>query len=203
MFNSPPQYENFIFDIGNVLLTWDPVAILRSVLGEQVLIQPYLEHIFKHPDWLAIDRGMLSEKQAIAIFSQRTKLSHSSLRAIFQAAKDSLKPIAESIELLKALHRMNKKLYCLSNMSASSFAYVQHYPFWSLFNAIIISAEVGLSKPDPAIFQYMLTRFKLDIHTSIFIDDMPRNTQSAEKLGIKSIVFHNASHCIKQLEAKT
>ena len=82
------------------------------------------------------------------------------------------------------------KLYVLSNWDAESFAVLKKmYPdLFNLFDGIVVSGEVGLMKPDPAIYQYLLETFDLDPDYTIFIDDQEENKEAAEQAGIHTIL---------------
>lgn len=194
-----PDYDNFIFDIGNVLLTWSPQNILAQALPGNPDHATYLKQTFQHPDWLSLDRDTLTEAEALPIFSQRTKLPPEKIKQILKLAKTTLTPIESSVNLLKELAAMNKNLYALTNMSSSTFEHVRHFDFWRLFQGVVVSGHIKITKPDAAIFHHILEKFNLDIHKTIFIDDTKTNTQGAENIGLKSIVFTNAADFANQL----
>jgi putative hydrolase of the HAD superfamily len=194
-------YDNFIFDVGNVLLRWSPRQILETVLPGDPNNPTYLQEIFKHAQYLDIDKGVLDEEAAIPLFRERTKLSAETLRRIFLQAKESLTPMEDSLLLLKTLSSMNKNLYCLSNMSAATYDHVRHFDFWSEFKGVVISGHVRLVKPEKEIFEFTLNKFGLRAERSIFIDDTPQNVEAARRLGIKSILFTEAEDCSRQLNS--
>jgi putative hydrolase of the HAD superfamily len=69
------------------------------------------------------------------------------------------------------------------------------YSFWPLFEGAIVSAEVGLLKPQPEIYQSLLSQYALEASETVFIDDMPYNVKGAEAVGIAAIQFNSASQC--------
>ena len=151
-----------IFDLGGVVLRWNPDDIIRDFCADEAMRSVLKREVFKHPDWLAMDRGVLQEHEAIQRFHRRTGLSLADVSALMQAVKDSLLPIPETVELLEELSAQDVPLYCLSNMSATTSNYLRaRHSFYRVFRGIVISAEIQLIKPDPAIFEYIVERFSL------------------------------------------
>lgn len=180
---------NIIFDIGNVLVKWDPVAIVSSVITSAGAVR-VAEHCFAHPDWYEIDRGTLTIPEIIQRVVERTDIDEDIVAAIYHAVPASLTPIPETIQLLTQLKASGHRLYALSNMGHDNAAYLlATAPFWSEFDDKVISAEVKLAKPEIAIYEYLLNKNGLTNSDCIFIDDSLDNVKAAESLGIKGIHF--------------
>ena len=108
----------------------------------------------------------------------------------------------ESIELATRLRRRGLKLYALSNISKAMFRHLElRYEFFGLFDGIVISAAINLMKPDPKIYEHLVERFSIRPDETVFIDDMPRNVESARRLGIAAIQFESVEQCSRELEA--
>ncbi|MDA3140360.1 HAD-IA family hydrolase, partial [Vibrio metschnikovii] len=75
------------------------------------------------------------------------------------------------------------------------------YTFWGLFDGAIVSAEVGLLKPQREIYLSLLSQYDLNAAETIFIDDMLYNVQGAESVGIKGIQFESAFQCEQALKS--
>ena len=178
------------------MLRWDPDNIIRDFRADEATRAVVKREIFQHPEWLEMDRGTLPEHEAMLRFHKRTGLSLSEISALMQAVKDSLQPIPETVELLEALAAHAVPLYCLSNMTAATANYVrERYSFWHVFRGLVISGEIHLLKPDPAIFAYIVERFSLNPRNAIFIDDHPPNIESAARLGFKTLLFTDPAQC--------
>ncbi len=96
--------------------------------------------------------------------------------------------------------RAGCKLYGLSNMSSSIFAYLDgRHDFFKLFDGIVVSAAVKLLKPEPAIYEHLRDRFQLDFAESVFIDDMARNVESARRAGLRAIQFETTDQVRREL----
>jgi putative hydrolase of the HAD superfamily len=185
-----------IFDLGGVVLRWNPDDIIRNFSSDEALRSVIKREVFKHPDWLEMDRGTLQEHEAIHRFHRRTGLSLEEVADLMQITKDSLLPIPETAELLEDLAAQDVPLYCLSNMSATTANYLRaRHSFWRVFRGIVISGEIQLIKPDPAIFDYIVERFGLSPGNTVFIDDHRPNIESADRLGFKTLHFNDPIEC--------
>jgi HAD superfamily hydrolase (TIGR01509 family) len=185
--------KNVVLDIGNVLLSWDPAALLREHLAPAADHALFLREVFEHADWVDLDRGTLEEEEAILRFRERTGAPLELLHRIVHASKSSLTPIPESLALLEELDRTGVDLYCLSNMSHGTWSFLRpRHGFWSRFKGIVISAELGVVKPDPAIYRHLLQAYALAPAETVFLDDRPANVEGARRAGIHAFVFEGA-----------
>ncbi|ELO1556441.1 HAD family hydrolase [Aeromonas hydrophila] len=191
-----------IFDLGRVVVSWDPVGIVRSVRGEHEAEQ-LAERLFNHPDWLEVDRGTLSLHTMARQAEHRTGLSAAENLAILQAVPASLVPDPAMLSLTESLHGAGHTLYALSNMGHASIDWLeQHQPFWRFFSGKVVSARVRMMKPEPDIYRYLLVSFDLQAEQCLFIDDSPANVTAAQALGIGGLVFTDAYSCRQQLVAQ-
>jgi putative hydrolase of the HAD superfamily len=193
--------RNIIFDLGGVVLDWNPDAILESYYADPDARAAMKRALFQHPDWLQIDRGMLTEPEVLPRLKKRTGRPVSELAGLFEAIRISLKPKADTVALLQRLAQRHVPLYCLSNMSAATFAYLRaQHAFWALFRGIVISGEIKMMKPEPEIFEYLLRRYELSATETVFVDDQPPNIRAAEALGLHTVWFRDARQCEVELE---
>jgi HAD superfamily hydrolase (TIGR01509 family) len=193
--------RNVIFDFGGVLVRWQPEAVIASFYADEPLRARVLEAVIRHPDWIDIDRGTLSESAAIERFAARMGRPAAEMRALMQHIKDSLTPLPDSIALLDELAQRGVPLYGLSNMSAPIFSLLQsRYDHWNHFRGIVISGEVGMVKPEPEIFHHIAERYGLIPGETVFIDDHLPNIESAGRLGFRTIHFADAEHCRRELD---
>ncbi len=193
--------RNVIFDFGGVLVSWRPQEIIDSFYAEPHLREALRTHAFQHDDWLHMDRGTLDEASVVRRCAERMARPESELRAMFDHLRAALTPIEPTVALLRELReRAGLKLYGLSNMSASIFAYLDgRHDFFKLFDGIVVSATVKLLKPEPAIYEHLRDRFALDFAESVFIDDMPRNVESARLAGLPAIQFETTDQVRREL----
>jgi putative hydrolase of the HAD superfamily len=193
--------RNVIFDLGGVVLEWSPDAILEGYYTDPQERAAMKTALFKHPDWLQMDRGTLTESEALARLQQRTGRPVAELSGLFDAVRGSLRPKADTLALLKSLARRDVPLYCLSNMPASTFAYLrEQHAFWNVFKGIVISGEIKMAKPEREIFEYLLRRYALAAADTVFVDDHAPNIAAAEKVGLHTVWFRDAAQCALELE---
>ena len=196
------RVRNVIFDFGGVLVTWRPQEIIDSFYTEPALREALRTHAFQHDDWLDMDRGTLDEATVALRCAARMARPEAELRALFDHLRAELKPIEPTVALLRELRAQGFKLYGLSNMSATIFAYLSgQHDFFKLFDGIVVSAAVKLLKPEPEIYEHLRDRFDLDFAESVFIDDMTRNVESARNVGLPSIQFTSTDQVRRELAA--
>jgi putative hydrolase of the HAD superfamily len=192
--------RNVVFDFGGVLVRWAPREVVAS-LFEPSVHERLMQASFQHADWLEVDRGTLNEASTAARVAERTGLPPESIAELLKRARESLAPIPDSIALLRQVARMDGvRLFGLSNMHGDTFRYLQsRFDFWSLFEGIVISGDIGLLKPDRAIFEHLTTRFELNPAHSVFIDDSLPNVEMAREHGLRGIHFSGAAACEAEL----
>ena len=171
-----------IFDLGRVVVSWDPVGIVRSVRGPDGA-EALAERLFNHPDWLEVDRGTLSLHAMASQAEARTGLSMAENLAILQAVPASLLPDPAMVSLIETLYRAGHRLYALSNMGHASIDWLEQQEFWRFFSGKVVSARVRMLKPGECLF----------------IDDSPANVAAAQALGLQGMVFTDAAACRRQL----
>jgi putative hydrolase of the HAD superfamily len=194
--------RNVVFDFGGVLVNWRPQEIIDTFYAEPHLREALRTHAFQHDDWLDMDRGTLDEASVVRRCAERMARPESELRALFEHVRAALTPIEPTVALLRELRqRSSLKLYGLSNMSEAIFAYLDgQHDFFKLFDGIVVSAAVKLLKPEPAIYEHLRERFALDFTESVFIDDLARNVESAQRAGLPAIQFVSTDQVRRELE---
>ena len=193
--------RNVIFDLGGVVLDWNPDLILENFYTNTDARAAMKAALFQHPDWLQMDRGVLTEPEVIARLARRTGRPAAELSGLFDAVRNSLEPKPHTVALIERLARQRVPLYCLSNMPASTFAYLrERHAFWPAFSGIVISGEIKMMKPEREIFEYLLDRFDLAPTESVFVDDHLPNIEAARAIGLHTVLFRDAQQCELELE---
>jgi putative hydrolase of the HAD superfamily len=182
--------RNVVFDVGGVLLQWDPPAFIARVApdpAKQALIR---REIFEHPEWHEFDRGTIDAAKALTHFGARADLSPDEMRALLQAANESLHPIAGSVELVEDLVAAGVHLYVLSNMPVSTYEYLtRKHAFFGHFRELIISGAILMIKPEPAIYKHLIEKTGIVPSESVFLDDLLKNVIAARECGLHAIQF--------------
>jgi len=188
------EIDNVIFDVGNVLIEYNPDKLLRDLVPDQPELYPDLkERVFHSPYWPMLDRGVMTSEEAIEPMSALRPDLKPAVTRIMTGWIDLKDVIDEGIDTLKKCKAMGKKLYVLSNYNDQAFAYIRtKYDFWSLFDGFLISGEEGLTKPDPMIFELLIRRFQLDPARSLFIDDSHVNIEGALHCGLQGVCYNRA-----------
>lgn len=193
---------NIVFDLGGVVFNWQPLAIIRSVFDDSETQNLVRARIFEHADWIELDRGTLALDRAIARGASRTGLPRGQIEQLLHAVPRSLTPIQATLDLIRAIRETDNKLFVLSNMHHASIAYLeQTYDIWDMFDGVVISSRIQKVKPETEIYEYLLTRHRLDAANTVFIDDMNENLVAASATGIQTIGFVDAEQCRRELAA--
>lgn len=179
---------NIVFDIGNVLLRWNPAALLGG-LGFSAEEQTHaLANIVHTPEWLALDRGDIGLNEAVAGSAQRAGYALERVREVYLGVGPSLQPMEPLVALVSVLATAGHPLYVLSNMPAQTWEHIQeHHKFFNTFNGLLLSFEEKLVKPEAAIFQRLLVRFELEAGKTLFIDDHLPNVLAAQEQGLTAV----------------
>jgi putative hydrolase of the HAD superfamily len=114
--------HNVIFDLGGVLLEWNPTKILADFYPEPEPRILLADALFRHSDWRAFNRGELSERELLSRLSSRTGRDNAELSSLLESVPRSLVAMPRTVALLQALQRRCIPLYCLSDMAASVYA---------------------------------------------------------------------------------
>jgi putative hydrolase of the HAD superfamily len=189
--------KNIIFDIGNVIVRWDPENAVKAVLPEYEP-KEFLKNI--KPIWLDLNLGKYTEIEAIDLLHKQLDLSKEKLISLMHKFKTTQDPIAGTLGLLQNLKKQNYSLYSITDNIKEIIEYHKiHSNFLEYFEDIIVSAEIGVLKPDPRIFMHLIEKHKLIPSESIFIDDQLSNIAGAESIGIKGILFTDLKTCENEL----
>jgi len=187
---------NVVFDLGGVVLTWNPAAIIRSVFEDARDRALVTQRVLGDPDWAALDRGTLPLSEAIERAHRRTGISAQRLTRFYEVAVGSLAPVPETVALVEAVRTAGHPVFVLSNLHRASLVHVEtSSDLFTRFDGRIVSCEVGACKPEAAIYRRLLEQFGLEPSATVFIDDMQVNLDAAATQGIRTIRFEGAESC--------
>ena len=193
---------NLVFDLGGVVVRWDPDAIIAGVFSDPSSRSRVKADVLSHADWLELDRGTLALEDAIRRAAQRTGIAPAEIARLLAAVPPSLLPIPDTVDLLYRLNARGYPLYCLSNMGFASIEYLERtHRFFEVFSGAVISCRLKLCKPEPAIYEHALNTYGLKAQDTVFIDDVEANVVGAAGLGIRTIRFKDAAQCERELRA--
>ncbi|MFN3481601.1 HAD-IA family hydrolase [Rhabdaerophilum calidifontis] len=181
--------STLVFDVGNVLIHWDPDLLYRRLIPDPAARAAFFRDILP-PDWnREQDRGRPwaeAEAERIALFPEKAEL----IRA-FRAEWHDMVPHAldRNVRLLETAREKGIPCYAITNFAADTFAETQErFPFLTAFDGIVVSAAEQLLKPDPAIFTLFLDRYGRRAEECLFMDDSAANVAAAAALGFATIL---------------
>jgi 2-haloacid dehalogenase len=184
------EKETIIFDLGGVLIDWDPRHLFRKIFLDQTEMDYFLSNICS-PDWNAqMDRGY-PFKRAVAELSTKHPGYAPQIQAYFERWEEMISgAFPETVLILKEVKDAGYPLAGLSNWSAETLPRVAHqFEFLKWFHPLVVSGVVKTAKPEPEIFHYLLQEINRYPQECIFIDDSISNIQTAEHLGFECIHF--------------
>ncbi len=189
-----------VFDLGGVLVDWNPRYLYRRFFpGDEEAMERFLEEI-GFQEWnIQQDKGR-TLAEGVAELSARFPQYRDLIRAYDEFYEESLAgAIQPTVDILLELKNRGWALYALSNWPGEKFHAVRHkFPFLNWFQAIVISGDAKLCKPDPRIFQLLLDKIGRPASECIFIDDATANIAVARELGFITIRYESP----EQLRAK-
>lgn len=188
-----------LWDVGNVLLHWDPRNLYRSVFDDHDEMERFLRTVWTPAENLRCDAG-----EPFASVISATAATHPHYAAQIRAIGDRWietigGPVDGMEELLGELARAAVLQVAVTNFSAETFPLVGHYRHFDLLDDAVVSGEIGIVKPDPRIFEIALERAGTSADRAVFIDDSPANVEGAIAVGIDAFVFDDATQARREL----
>lgn len=182
-------YNTVIFDLGGVLIDWNPEHLFRKIFTDEAQMRHFLTEVC-HSDWnREQDRGRLFE-EAVRERIEQFPEHEANIRRYHERWDEMLgRAIEANVAVLEDLHqRPDIRLYAITNWSAETFPVAQQrFPFLDYFADTVVSGDLKLVKPDPKIYQILLDRQPIVPEQAIFIDDVLENVKGAQVLGIHGI----------------
>ncbi len=189
MTDDTPAITTVVFDLGGVLIDWNPRYLYRKLMAEDE-VEPFLTEVGFFAWNHAQDAGGPWSDAVAALAAE-----HPHRRDLIAAFPDRFPEtlggaIEGTVALLEELRRAGTRLLALTNWSSETFPVaLDTFGFLELFEGIVVSGEEGVGKPDPALFQILLERYALVPHETVFIDDSAANVSAAAELGLVALRF--------------
>ncbi|MDA5194880.1 HAD family hydrolase [Govanella unica] len=188
---SPLTYDAVIFDLGGVLVDWDPRHVYRDLFeGNDWALEAFLSEVCS-PDWHTKLDGGMSFAEGMAVLTAE----HPHCAALIDAydwgwPQMFRGEIEGAVDVLESLAAQGMPLYALSNFPAEKFdAFVASFPFMRHFRDVIVSGREGLTKPDLRIFELAVNRFGVTPQRTLYIDDRAENVAAAVAIGFRGHHF--------------
>jgi 2-haloacid dehalogenase len=187
------RVDTVVFDVGNVMIQWDPRHLYRKLLPDDAAVERFLDEVCTSAWNVEQDRGRSWEAaiaERVALFPE-----HAALIRAFSDRWHEMVPgaVPGSAEIVGELEARGVPLYAITNFSAVKFVETQaRFPVLRRFRDVIVSGDERLIKPDPAIFRLLLDRHGLAAGRCLFVDDSAANVRGAEAVGMRAHLFRDA-----------
>lgn len=197
------SFDAVVFDLGGVLIDWDPRYLYRQLLATDDEVEAFLDEV----DFAGWNHGVDAGRTTWADAVDALAATHPHRRDLIEAyptgfAQTMAGPIAGSVEVLRDLHEQGVRLLALTNWSAETFPVArERFDFLALFDDIVVSGDERVAKPDPEIFDLLVRRHRLDPGRTLFVDDRRANLDAAEDAGLVGVLFTDAPTLRAELES--
>ena len=191
-----------IFDLGGVLLEWDPRNLYRRLIPDAEACEHFLTEVCP-PEWNhQQDAGRSfadAEAEAISRHPDKADLIRAWLPGFSEMIPNA---VQGTVDILERLHAKNVPLYALTNFSGETFKPTfKRFPFFQRFRGIVVSGDEKMLKPEARIYQLLCSRYGVDPKDAIFIDDVPKNVEGANAVGIHGIHFRSPPQLEQELRS--
>lgn len=194
--------NTIIFDLGAVLIDWNPDYLYAKLFADEAEMRHFLTNITTS-DWNEEQDAGRSLNEGTEWLVQKHPEHEANIRAFYSRWEEMLgEPMHDVVEILRKLKESGKfKIYALTNWSAETFGIAkERFDFLNWFNGIVMSGEEKTRKPHHQFYQILLDRYRVDPQEAVFIDDNYRNVLAAREMGIPSIHFTSAAKLAQELQ---
>ena len=197
-----PAVRSVVFDLGGVLVEFDPVSYLRRRFTNRELELYLYQNVFGSPLWQEVDAGRISRAEAqTQMMGKARKDGYAfEMRTVLEEWWSMLKTKKDTDALINKLKAQGIQVYYLSNIPQDVYELLADRGLMQLFDGGVASYEEKVLKPQPEIYARLLEKYALDPAATIFFDDSPKNAEAACEQGIIGLHFHSAALAEKNLE---
>jgi 2-haloacid dehalogenase len=194
--------NTIIFDLGAVLIDWNPRYMYRTIFSDEAEMEKFLAGITTS-DWNEEQDAGRSLYEGTELLVQQFPEHEENIRAFYGRWHEMLgEAFHDTVEIFRQLKESGKyRLYALTNWSAETFPIaLQRFEFLNWFDGIVVSGTEKMRKPTPEFYHILLNRYGVKPAEALFIDDNYRNILAAEKIGVNCIHFTSAEQLEKELK---
>lgn len=193
--------KNIIFDIGRVLVTFDPIQYVNSLGFDEETARAVVGAIFHDPLWIETDRGVIPVEEFEEAFVANAPDYEPQIREAYRKMGRMIQLMPHTMPWVKALKERGYRLYVLSNYGEYLFLKSKdRLDFMPYMDGAVISYQIQMIKPDREIYEYLLKKYDLSPEECVFIDDRPENVEGAKAVGMSGILFENFEQASGELE---
>ena len=195
--------RNIVFDVGNVLVPWDPAGIEARAFGKaRVEAEGFVPPLRGNPIWLAVNRGELTLDEAKTAYVETQGFAPEDIDALWEALHAAIPLITDTRVLMDELKAAGYRLFAITDNVKEIVAQLKRdYDFFDLFEVAAVSADLGFLKPDPRIYRWLLETGGIEAGESVFLDDVQRNIDGARAVGMEALLFTTAAKAREDLRA--
>lgn len=193
--------DTVIFDLGGVLIDWNPRFLYRKIFKTEEEVTWFLENVCT-PEWNEQQDAGRSFEEATEELVARFPEHELPIRAWYGRWKETIPgPLQETVDILKDIkHSKSHRLYALTNWSAETFPWaLERFDFLHWFEGIVVSGVEKTRKPFPEFYEILLNRYSIVPERAVFIDDNLKNIEAARSLRIDGIHFQGAHQLAEEL----
>ncbi len=193
--------KNIIFDVGRVLVTFDPVQYVNSLGFDEETARAVVGAIFHNPLWIETDRGVIPVQEFEDAFVANAPEYEVQIREAYRKMGRMIELMPHTMPWVKALKARGYRLYVLSNYGEYLFLKSKdRLDFMPYMDGAVISYQIQMIKPDREIYEYLLDKYGLAPEECVFIDDRPENVEAAKAIGMGGIRFEDFEQANEELE---
>ena len=199
-----PQIKTIIFDLGGVLIDWNPLYVFNNLIPDAEKRQFFFEKVCTM-EWNEEQDAGRTIAEANAIKIAEFPEWEAEIRAYYGRWTEMLGGAIEGTVaiLRKAIRSPKYRVYALTNWSGETFPIakkIERFEFLHWFEGILVSGEEKMIKPQPEIFELILSRYDIDREKAIFIDDNIKNVIGSKAVGLDAIHFQSPEQLAEELE---
>ncbi len=189
-----------IFDIGNVLVTYNYKKYLKDIGFNEEDVALLAQNIFETDVWVDRDRGGKTDDQYRRMFIERSPHLEEKINKAYEKILDIAVVCDYSKNWLKSLKDKGIKVYLLSNYSEHSFLHdIKRFDFAQYVDGMVISYEINKIKPEPEIYHALMEKYNIKPEEAVFIDDLQKNIDAFAKLGGNTILMTGYEKAVEEL----
>lgn len=193
--------KNIVFDVGNVLVEWDPKKALRELGIDGEDMEAVLNATVRSDVWNESDRSTLSDEELLSRMIGNAPGYEEQIRQLWEHVQLAIWQFDYSRAWINRLKENGYRVYILSNYS--KYAYektIEALSFLEDVDGALFSYEVHQIKPEPEIYLSLLQKFHLNAEECVFLDDRKENVEAAKQQGICGIQFHTYEQAVAELQ---
>ncbi len=182
--------KNFIFDLGNVLVDYNPMRCILKYVRNISDANYIASEVFESAEWARLDKGEITYGEALEIWKERIpERIFGSVCEIVENFHLYLPEIKEMTEIVKKLREGGKRVFILSNVGERFPLIVKDAEFMKYIDGAVLSHEEKMLKPESGIYTVLMKRYITVAEETVFIDDVPENVATAKRFGMAGYVY--------------